>query len=154
MLDRSKNYTLVAQLGAGSFGTVWRATSNETKQVVAIKQIDLESADEDIAEIQQEITLLAACKSDYITKYYESFISGFRLWIVMEYLAGGSLLDLMKSRGCFHESEASIICRETLLGLSYLHAHGKIHRDIKAANILMSSVGGIKLADFGVAAQL
>jgi serine/threonine-protein kinase 24/25/MST4 len=57
--------------------------------------IDLESSDDDISEIQAEIAHLSGCNSDYITRYYGSFIRGYRLWIVMEYLAGGSCLDLV-----------------------------------------------------------
>lgn len=125
----------------------------ESKQIVAIKQIDLEDSDDDISEIQMEIAHLAQCDSDYVTRYYGSFVKGYKLWIIMEYLAGGSCLDLLKA-GPFSESHIAIICRELLMGLDYLHSEGKIHRDIKAANVLLSASGRVKLADFGVAAQL
>lgn len=151
--DRSIRYELLGKLGTGSFGTVWKARSKDTGEVVAIKQIDLESSNDDIAEIQQEIRLLGACNSKYITRYYESFVTGSRLWIVMEYLAGGSALDAMRD-GPFTEVQAAVVCRELLEGLAYLHSQGKIHRDIKAANVLLADSGQIKLADFGVAAQL
>ncbi|KII95208.1 hypothetical protein PLICRDRAFT_34044 [Plicaturopsis crispa FD-325 SS-3] len=149
----ASQYTLLEKLGTGSFGTVYKAMHNETKQIVAIKQIDLEDSDDDISEIQQEIASLAQCDSEYVTRYYGSFVVAYKLWIVMEYLAGGSCLDLLKP-GVFSEAHIAVICRELLLGLDYLHSENTIHRDIKAANVLLSASGKVKLADFGVAAQL
>ncbi|KAG5518697.1 hypothetical protein PMAC_002666 [Pneumocystis sp. 'macacae'] len=146
-------YTLLEKLGTGSFGVVWKAVRRKTGEIVAIKQIDLESTDDDITEIQKEISLLSGCDSRYVTKYYSSFVKGHKLWIVMEYMAGGSALDLLKP-GPFTEAQIAILCRELLEGLCYLHSEGKIHRDIKAANVLLSFSGQVKLADFGVAAQL
>nr|CAG8439182.1 9161_t:CDS:10 [Entrophospora candida] len=141
------SYTLLERLGTGSFGTVFKAIHKETNEVVAIKIIDLESSEDDISEIQQEIALLSQCDSPFITRYYGSFIKGFKLWI------GGSCLDLLKP-GPFEEHQIAIVLRELLYGLEYLHIEGKIHRDIKAANVLLSAEGKVKLADFGVAAQL
>ena len=88
-----------------------------------------------------------------MTRYYGSFVVAYKLWIVMEYLAGGSCLDLLKP-GVFSEAHIAVICKELLQGLDYLHNEGTIHRDIKAANVLLSATGKVKLADFGVAAQL
>ncbi|TDL29875.1 Pkinase-domain-containing protein [Rickenella mellea] len=151
--DPASHYTILEKLGTGSFGTVWKGIHNETKQIVAIKQIDLEDTDDDISEIQQEIAHLAQCDSEYVTRYYGSFVKGYKLWIIMEYLAGGSCLDLLKP-GVFSEAHIAVICRELLIGLDYLHTEGTIHRDIKAANVLLSASGRVKLADFGVAATL
>ncbi|ODQ65558.1 kinase-like protein [Nadsonia fulvescens var. elongata DSM 6958] len=148
-------FTLLEELGSGSFGVVYRAVDNVTSDVVAIKQIDLESSEDDIEEIQKEIAILSDCKDPRITKYYGCFVKGYKLWIIMEFLGGGSGLDLLRiGNGTLDESSIAIICREILLGLIYLHSHGKIHRDIKAANILISECGDVKLADFGVATQL
>lgn len=121
--------------------------------LLSVSTIDLEDSDDDISEIQQEIASLAQCDSEYVTRYYGSFVVSYKLWIIMEYLAGGSCLDLLKP-GVFSEAHIAVICRELLLGLDYLHTEGTIHRDIKAANVLLSSSGKVKLADFGVAAQL
>ncbi|KAK4184299.1 kinase-like domain-containing protein [Podospora australis] len=149
----ANHYQVLEELGRGSFGVVYKAIEINTGETVAIKHIDLESSDDDIQEIQQEISVLSTCASNYVTQYKASFLRGHKLWIVMEYLGGGSCLDLLKP-GIFPEVHIAIICRELLLGLEYLHAEGKIHRDIKAANILLSESGKVKLADFGVAAQL
>ncbi|CZS99549.1 hypothetical protein WAI453_002463 [Rhynchosporium graminicola] len=149
----SNQYSVLEELGSGSFGTVYKAIDRTTGEVVAIKHIDLESSEDDILEIQQEISVLSTCASPFVTQYKASFLRGHKLWIVMEYLGGGSCLDLLKP-GSFNEAHIAIICRELLLGLEYLHQEGKIHRDIKAANVLLSTKGKVKLADFGVAAQL
>ncbi|KAL9595957.1 MAG: hypothetical protein Q9219_006117 [cf. Caloplaca sp. 3 TL-2023] len=146
-------YQLLEQLGSGSFGVVYKAVDRTSGEIVAIKLIDLESSEDDIQDIQQEISLLSTCDSPFVTQYKASFLRGHKLWIVMEYLGGGSCLDLLKA-GTFDEAHISIICRELLLGLHYLHQEGKIHRDVKAANVLLCRSGKVKLADFGVAAQL
>ncbi|KAL9103016.1 MAG: hypothetical protein Q9163_001906 [Psora crenata] len=146
-------FQVLEELGSGSFGVVYRGIEKATGEIVAIKLIDLESSDDDIQDIQQEISVLSTCNSPFVTQYKASFLRGYKLWIVMEYLGGGSCLDLLKP-GPFDEGHIAIICRELLLGLEYLHEEGKIHRDIKAANILLANSGKVKLADFGVAAQL
>ncbi|KAL8674871.1 MAG: hypothetical protein Q9168_000757 [Polycauliona sp. 1 TL-2023] len=148
-----EQYEVLEELGSGSFGVVYKAIERASGEIVAIKQIDLESSDDDIQDIQQEISVLSTCHSPFVTQYKASFLRGHKLWIVMEFLGGGSCLDLLKA-GTFNERHISIICRELLLGLDYLHQEGKIHRDIKAANILLCQSGRVKLADFGVATQL
>ncbi|KAF5011377.1 hypothetical protein FDECE_2508 [Fusarium decemcellulare] len=149
----AEHYQVLEELGRGSFGVVYKGIEKATGETVAIKHIDLESNDDDIQDIQAEIAVLSTCASSYVTQYKGSFLRGHKLWIVMEYLGGGSCLDLLKPAN-FSETHIAIVCRELLLGIQYLHSEGKIHRDIKAANVLLSETGKVKLADFGVAAQL
>ena len=153
VVDPERLYTRQNLLGGGSFGKVYKGVDRRTGQAVAIKIIDVENAEDEVDDIITEIAILSELSSPYVTKYHGSYLRGSDLWIVMEFCSGGSCADLMRP-GLVSEEYISIIMRELLMGLDYLHSDKKLHRDIKAANILLAANGQVKLADFGVSGQL
>lgn len=106
------------------------SVDKRTGQSVAIKIIDVENAEDEVDDIIQEISILSELHSPYVTKYYGSYLKGSDLWIIMEFCSGGSCGDLMKP-GLIPEEYITIIIRELLMGLEYLHGDNKLHRDIK-----------------------
>lgn len=146
------DYQKIELVGEGAFGKVYKA-QNKQGQLVAIKIIDLETTQDDIEELRKEIHVQLSCNSPYIVQLYGSFILKTELHIVMEYLSGGSIKGYCKTQP-LEESMIAVILKDTLQALVYLHHEKRIHRDIKADNILIGSNGEIKLADFGVAGQL
>ncbi|KAJ1948007.1 Serine/threonine-protein kinase 25, partial [Linderina pennispora] len=106
-------FTKQQKIGRGSFGEVYKGFETRTKRPVAIKIIDLESAEDEIEDIQQEIYILSQLDSPHVTKYFGSYLDGSKLWIVMEFCGGGSCADLMKP-GKISEAYIAIILREML----------------------------------------
>lgn len=145
-------FDIICKLGEGSYGSVYKALHKESGQVLAIKQVPI---DTDLQEIIKEISIMQQCDSHHVVKYYGSYFKDSDLWIVMEYCGAGSVSDIMRLRKkTLTEEEIATVIYDTLRGLEYLHLRRKIHRDIKAGNILLNTQGHAKLADFGVAGQL
>ncbi|KAI5964455.1 hypothetical protein KGF57_000947 [Candida theae] len=153
-LNSSDDVEVYEEIGRGGFGVVYRGIIKSNSQEVAIKQIDLEQDTTDLIEINKEIQILSECNSPQITAYYGSFVKNYKLWVVMEYVDGGSIFELLTPGTITDEPTIAYIVREVLLALKYLHNQGKIHRDLKSQNILVNKRGQIKLTDFGVSTQL
>nr|XP_060614305.1 mitogen-activated protein kinase kinase kinase kinase 2 isoform X2 [Anolis sagrei ordinatus] len=151
--DPRLRYELLQRIGSGTYGDVYKARDTETAELAAIKIVKIDPGD-DIGSIQQEITTLRDCRHLNVVAYFGSYLRNDRLWICMEYCGGGSLQEIYHSTGPLSEKQIAYVCRETLQGLHHLHTKGKMHRDVKGANILLTTNGDVKLADFGVSAEL
>ena len=150
-------YQRLETVGKGAYGSVHKGRHIPTGNIVALKIIDLDTADDDVDDIQREVALLTQLRdAPNITKYYGCHLDGPRVWIVMEFAQGGSVFNLMKASpdNCLEEKYVVIIVREVLLALSYLHKSSIIHRDIKGANMLVDNKGGIKISDFGISKKI
>jgi len=153
--DPTKLYKSMAKIGEGAAGQVFVATHVKTGARVAIKKMDVNS--DNIKLLITEIGMMKTSDHPNIVEYVDSYMVGEReIWVVMEFMGGGCLTDVLE---CYEkvqmtEPQIAYCCRETLRSLAYIHAHHRIHRDIKSDNILLSNDGKVKLADFGYAAQL
>jgi hypothetical protein len=153
--DPTKLYKSMTKIGEGAAGQVFVATQIRTGTKVAIKKMEINS--ENVKLLITEIGIMKTSNHPNVVKYYDAFVvNDNELWVVMEFMGAGCLTDVLE---CFDsvqmtEPQIAYCCRETLRSLAYVHSLHRIHRDIKSDNILMSTDGHIKLADFGYAAQL
>eukprot|EP01099_Mayorella_cantabrigiensis_P008285 TRINITY_DN76_c0_g1_i4.p1 TRINITY_DN76_c0_g1~~TRINITY_DN76_c0_g1_i4.p1 ORF type:complete len:450 (-),score=130.28 TRINITY_DN76_c0_g1_i4:273-1565(-) len=152
--DPKEIYTNFKKIGEGAAGEVFLATNTQTNIQIAVKQMNL--ATQNIKLLTTEIGIMKDSHHENIVDYIDSYIVDDKLWVVMEYMGGGCLTDVLEQFEALQMTEEMIarVCLEVIRGLEYVHSLHRIHRDIKSDNILVSSSGEVKLADFGYAAQL
>ncbi|XP_053535750.1 STE20-like serine/threonine-protein kinase isoform X2 [Ictalurus punctatus] len=146
-------WEIVGELGDGAFGKVYKAQNKQTGALAAAKVIDTKT-EEELEDYMVEIDILASCDHEYIVKLLDAFYFESKLWILIEFCAGGAVDAVMlELERPLTEPQIRVVCKQTLDALSYLHENKIIHRDLKAGNILVSADGDVKLADFGVSAK-
>uniref|UniRef100_A0A6B2EFQ7 non-specific serine/threonine protein kinase n=1 Tax=Phlebotomus kandelakii TaxID=1109342 RepID=A0A6B2EFQ7_9DIPT len=150
--DPRENLDNFMKIGEGSTGTVCIATDKSTGRQVAVKKMDLRKQQRREL-LFNEVVIMRDYHHPNIVETYSSFLVDDELWVVMEYLEGGALTDIV-THSRMDEEQIATVCKQCLKALAYLHSQGVIHRDIKSDSILLASDGRVKLSDFGFCAQV
>nr|XP_030124661.3 serine/threonine-protein kinase PAK 5 isoform X2 [Taeniopygia guttata]XP_041571291.1 serine/threonine-protein kinase PAK 5 isoform X2 [Taeniopygia guttata] len=140
------------KIGEGSTGIVCIATEKHSGKQVAVKKMDLRKQQRREL-LFNEVVIMRDYHHENVVDMYNSYLVGDELWVVMEFLEGGALTDIV-THTRMNEEQIATVCVSVLRALSYLHHQGVIHRDIKSDSILLTSDGRIKLSDFGFCAQV
>ncbi|XP_065363925.1 serine/threonine-protein kinase PAK mbt [Calliphora vicina] len=150
--DPRENLDNFMKIGEGSTGTVCIATDKSTGRQVAVKKMDLRKQQRREL-LFNEVVIMRDYHHPNIVETYSSFLVNDELWVVMEYLEGGALTDIV-THSRMDEEQIATVCKQCLKALAYLHSQGVIHRDIKSDSILLAADGRVKLSDFGFCAQV
>lgn len=150
--DPRENLEQFMKIGEGSTGTVCIATDKTTGRKVAVKKMDLRKQQRREL-LFNEVVIMRDYHHPNIVEMYESYLVGDELWVVMEFLEGGALTDIV-THARMDEEQIATVCKQCLKALAYLHSQGVIHRDIKSDSILLAADGRVKLSDFGFCAQV
>jgi eukaryotic-like serine/threonine-protein kinase len=153
MLERIGNCRIVEEVASGGMAVVYRAVQDPLGRTVAIKALKSSAALEEnvVTRFEREAKSLALLQHENIIHVYDFHRERGALFIVMEYVQGIDLYDLLEKCGRLPYDVAAIIAMQVARALDYVHYRGIVHRDIKPANVMISRQGGIKLMDFGIA---
>ncbi|KAI8972542.1 kinase-like domain-containing protein [Trametes punicea] len=151
--DPKQLYSKIRKVGQGASGHVYVAKTHATGKKVAIKEMDLSNQPRKEL-IVNEILVMKESQHPNIVNFLDAYlVKSNELWVVMEYMEGGALTDIIENN-TLEEDQISSICLETCKGLSHLHSQSIIHRDIKSDNVLLDAQGHVKITDFGFCAKL
>ncbi|XP_078395677.1 serine/threonine-protein kinase PLK4 isoform X1 [Cetorhinus maximus] len=155
--DKIKDFKVLTLLGKGSFACVYRAKSVSTGLEVAIKMIDKKAMHKVgmVQRVRNEVEIHCQLKHPSILELYNYFEDNNYVYLVLEMCHNGEMSRYLKNRkATFSEDEARHFMHHIVTGMLYLHSHGILHRDLTLSNLLLTSDMNIKIADFGLAAQL
>eukprot|EP01135_Chromosphaera_perkinsii_P011247 Nk52_evm28s2367 gene=Nk52_evmTU28s2367 len=149
--DPERMFTSIQEVGHGSFGSVFRAKHAETGYTFAIKKLKVQKSSDDLEDAIKEIKAMTACKHPNVVEFFGAYLKGTSVWLAMEYCIGSASDILEVFKGPLSEVEIASVAKGVVNALGYLHKKGFIHRDVKAANILLKEDGTVKIGDFGSA---
>jgi serine/threonine protein kinase len=149
-------YKIVGVVGLGGMAIVYKARQLRPKRLVAVKVIDrsLAGHGEVVARFRQEQTLSARLRHPNLVKVHHAGRAACGPYLVMEFVEGDNLEQLVRRCGPLPVAEACEIIRQAALGLLHLHEHGLVHRDVKPANLMLTPSGQVKVLDLGLARDL
>jgi len=151
------DFTVLDEVGSGAFGVVLRVRHNASAQIMAMKIIEKRSVllrGSGSKYVMSEKDLMRQVEHPFIVRLKCTLQSKTRLFLIMEYIAGGELFTHIRDEGLFSEKVAAFYAAEILLALEYLHSHKIVHRDLKPENVLLDEHGHIRITDFGLAAAI
>jgi serine/threonine-protein kinase len=148
---RVGKYEIVAKIGKGGMGSVFKAKHPTLNRFVILKQLTLKGGSGFIERFKREASLMLDFRDEHIVQVYDHFKEGSSYYIAMEYVDGTSLDRLITERRALSNEASLLLLSEIAKALKHAHDKGVIHRDIKPANILISKEGEVKLTDFGIA---
>jgi tRNA A-37 threonylcarbamoyl transferase component Bud32 len=152
-----ETYGDLVEIAKGSQGCVYSAVNKFTKREVAIKKMEVDLDDEIVYSLRREITIMKNFSHQNIVDYIDTFYLNNQIWLVMEYMAYGSLADIVEmfpQNIRMNESEIAYVAQQITMALEHIHSKHCIHRDVKSDNVLLGANGEVKLGDFGLACQL
>ncbi|TPX41706.1 hypothetical protein SeMB42_g05459 [Synchytrium endobioticum] len=156
---KSVNWVKGPLIGQGAFGKVYYAVNKVGGEIMAVKQVSIGDEDDKVKKSREkalasEMGLLSTLDHPNIVRYFGHEVTDTFFNVFLEYVPGGSISTCLSKYGKFEEDLARSLTYQILCGLSYLHDGGIIHRDIKAANILLDDFGCAKISDFGISKRL